>query len=71
MKIGIIGPAQSGKTTIFKVLLQSVDITGDIGMLKFMDQRIEKLSDIFSSKKRVYPETAFLDMGLDPEYNRP
>jgi len=63
MKIGIIGPAQSGKTTIFKVLLQSADITGDIGMFKFMDNRIEKLSDIYSSKKKVYPETAFLDIG--------
>jgi len=62
MKIGIIGPAQSGKTTIFKVLLQSADISGDIGMFKFMDQRIEKLTDIFSSKKKVYPETAFLDI---------
>jgi len=60
----VIGPRQSGKTTIFKVLLQSANITGDIGMLKFMDQRIEKLSDIFSSKKKVYPETAFLDIGL-------
>lgn len=65
MKIGIIGPAQSGKTTIFKVLLQSASIAGDIGMLKFMDQRIEKLSEIFSSKKKVYPETAFLDISLD------
>jgi len=62
MKIGIIGPAQSGKTTIFKILLQSSDITGDIGMFKFMDQRIENLSGIFSSKKKVYPETAFLDI---------
>jgi ribosome-binding ATPase len=65
MKIGIIGPAQSGKTTIFKVLLQSGSVTGDIGMLKFMDQRIEKLSDIFSSKKKVYPETAFLDISME------
>jgi len=64
MKIGIIGPAQSGKTTIFKVLLQSADITGGIGMLKFMDQRIEKLSNIFSSKKKVYPEAAFLDISM-------
>jgi len=62
MKIGIIGPAQSGKTTMFKVLLQSADITGDIGMFKFMDSRIEKLSSIYSSKKKVYPETAFLDI---------
>jgi ribosome-binding ATPase YchF (GTP1/OBG family) len=62
MKIGIIGPAQSGKTTIFKTLLQSADIAGDIGMFKFMDQRIEKLGDIFPSTKKVYPETAFLDI---------
>lgn len=62
MKIAIIGPAQSGKTAIFKVLLQSADISGDIGMFKFMDKRIEKLSGIFSSKKKVYPETAFLDI---------
>ncbi len=62
MKIGIIGPAQSGKTAIFKVLLQSADISGGIGMFKFMDLRIEKLSGIYSSKKKVYPETAFLDI---------
>ncbi|MEK6732797.1 MAG: DUF933 domain-containing protein [Candidatus Omnitrophota bacterium] len=65
MKIGIIGPAQSGKTTIFKILLQSSSIAGDIGMFKFMDSRIEKLSNIFSSKKKVYPETAFLDISSD------
>jgi ribosome-binding ATPase YchF (GTP1/OBG family) len=65
MKIGIIGPAQSGKTTIFKILLQSAGIAGDIGMFKFMDSRIEKLSNIYSSKKKVYPETAFLDLGLE------
>ena len=65
MRIGIIGPAQSGKTTIFKILLQSADIAGDIGMFKFMDQRIEKLSNIYSSKKKVYPETSFLDIRLE------
>jgi len=75
MKIGIIGPAQSGKTAIFRVLLQSTDIAGGIGMFKFMDQRIERLSDIYSSKKKVYPEMSFLDIRLETgftgkEYSR-
>lgn len=65
MKIGIIGPAQSGKTTMFKVLLQNPSITGDVGVFKFMDQRIERLAEIFGSKKKVYPELTFLDIAID------
>ena len=64
MKIGIIGPPQSGKTTIFKILLQDANISSDIGIFKVMDQRLEKLSEVFSSKKKTYPEWTFLDMGV-------
>lgn len=61
MKIGIIGPAQSGKTTMFKVLLQS-DTNADIGVFKVMDSRLEKLAQLFSAKKITHPEFTFLDL---------
>ncbi|MBU1852996.1 MAG: DUF933 domain-containing protein [Candidatus Omnitrophica bacterium] len=63
MKIGIIGHPQSGKTTMFKVLLQQ-DISGNIGMFRIEDFRIEKISKIFSSKKTTYPEFTFVDLGV-------
>jgi ribosome-binding ATPase YchF (GTP1/OBG family) len=62
MRIGIIGPPQSGKTTLFKVLLQA-DTSSDIGVFKFIDQRIDRLNEVYSSKKKTYPEVAFIDIG--------
>jgi GTP-binding protein YchF len=62
MRIGIIGPPQSGKTTMFKVLLQQ-EISGSIGSVRIPDSRIEKISEIFSSKKTTHPELTFLDIG--------
>jgi len=62
MKIGIIGPPQSGKTTIFKILLQA-DASGTIGVSRAIDYRVEKISEAFLSKKKTYPEFTFVDLG--------
>ncbi|MBU4312587.1 MAG: DUF933 domain-containing protein [Candidatus Omnitrophica bacterium] len=62
MKIGIIGPSQSGKSTLLKVLLQA-GVSGDIGVFKSADPRVDGIFEIFSSKKRTYPETTFIDLG--------
>ena len=69
MKIGIIGPPQSGKTTIFKILLNK-DISGNIGVFKLQDYRIEKISEAFSSKKRSCPEFTFVDIGTISSFSR-
>lgn len=62
MKIGIIGPPQSGKTTIFKVLVQPK--IEHIGVVKIPDERLEELSKIFGSKKITHSEFTFLDIGF-------
>ena len=69
MKIGIIGPPKSGKTAIFNILLQG-NASGNIGVFRSSDQRLENLSKIFASKKVTYPELAFVDIGPDAIFNR-
>lgn len=69
MKIGIIGPPQSGKSTIFKILLHK-DAPGNVGIFKVLDHRVEKISEIFSSKKTAYPEFTFLDLGSLMDFNK-
>ncbi len=62
MKAGIIGPSQSGRSTLLKVLLQA-GVSGDIGVFKSIDSRVDKIFEIFSSKKKTYPEITFVDLG--------
>ncbi|MFC1623709.1 DUF933 domain-containing protein [Candidatus Omnitrophota bacterium] len=69
MKIGIIGSPQSGKTTIFKILLHK-DVSGNIGIFKIIDSRVEEISRIFSSKKTTYPEFTFVDLGPTSGFNK-
>lgn len=69
MKIAITGPPQSGKTSIFKILLQA-DISGNIGVFKVHDPRIDKVSEAFSSKKTTHPEFTFVDIGSVSEFKK-
>lgn len=69
MKIGIIGPGQSGKTTMFQVLLEG-GTSGTVGVFKALDSRIDKLSSILSSKKITYPELTFMDLGPVSEFDK-
>lgn len=70
MKIGIIGPPQSGKSTIFKILLGSKDASGNIGVFKAMDSRVEKIASLVSAKKITYPEFVFMDLGPVSGFNK-
>lgn len=63
MKVGIIGPSQSGRSTLLKVLLQA-GVSGDIGVFKSIDSRVDEIFEIFSSKKKTYPEITFVDLGI-------
>ena len=67
MKVGLVGFAGSGKTTVFNALTGlavPVGFGGEVrlGTVKVPDQRIDKLSGIFKPKKTTYAEISFCDI---------
>ena len=69
MKIGLVGFAGSGKTTVFNTLTGMNVPTGlagggqvHLGTVKVPDPRIDKLSAIFKPKKTTYAEITFSDI---------
>jgi GTP-binding protein YchF len=81
MKAGLVGYAQSGKTTLFNALtgLHKGSAAGrglvNLGAIKVPDPRIDRLSAIFKPRKTTYAEMRFVDVpgprgkgsGLDAE----
>src|SRR5262245_27385848 len=67
MKVGLVGFAGSGKTTVFNTLT-GLDVPlgfgGEVhlGTVKVPDERIDKLSGIFRPKKTTYAEMVFADI---------
>jgi GTP-binding protein YchF len=67
MKIGLVGFAGSGKTTVFNTLT-GLDVPttfgGEIrlGTVRVPDDRIDKLSAIFKPKKTTFAEIVFCDI---------
>ncbi len=67
MRIGLVGFAGSGKTTVFNTLTGlnvPVGFGGDVhlGTVKVPDARIDKLSGMFNPKKTTYAEIVFSDI---------
>ncbi len=67
MKIGLVGFAGSGKTTVFNTLTGlnvPVGFGGELhlGTVKVRDRRIDTLSGIFKPKKTIYAEIVFSDI---------
>lgn len=67
MKIGLVGFAGSGKTTVFNAMTgldAPVGFGGEVrvGTVKVPDERIGKLSAIYSPRKTTYAEMAFCDV---------
>jgi hypothetical protein len=68
MKAGLVGYAQSGKTTLFNALtgLHKGGGAGrgqvNLGAIKVPDPRIDALSAIFKPKKTTYAEMRFVDV---------
>lgn len=67
VKIGLVGFAGSGKTTVFNTLTGLAVPTGfggevHLGTVKVPDARIDALSRIFSPKKTTYAEIVFSDI---------
>jgi len=67
MKIGLVGFAGSGKTTVFNTLTGlnvPVGFGGELhlGTVKVPDARIDALSKIFTPRKTIYAEIVFSDI---------
>ena len=67
MKIGLVGFAGSGKTTVFNTMTGldvPVGYGGEVrlGTVRVPDDRIDTLSSIFSPKKTTYAEMSFCDV---------
>jgi len=66
MRVGLVGFAGSGKTTVFNTLtgLHAAAFGADVhmGAVKVPDERIDRLSAIFKPKKTTYAEIVFSDI---------
>lgn len=67
MKIGLVGFAGSGKTTVFNTMTGldvPVGFGGEVrlGIVKVPDERIDTLSEIYAPKKTTYAEISFCDI---------
>ncbi len=67
MKIGLVGFAGSGKTTVFNTMTgldAPVGYGGEVrlGTVRVPDERIDRLSAMFSPKKTTYAEMTFCDI---------
>ena len=67
MKIGLVGFAGSGKTTVFNTMTGMdvpVGFGGELrlGIVRVPDERIDELSAVFSPKKTTYAEMIFCDI---------
>src|SRR5688500_5964784 len=67
MKVGLVGFAGSGKTTVFNIMTGlhvPVGFGGEVrlGIVKVPDERIDALSKIFKPKKTTYAEMSFCDI---------
>lgn len=69
MKVGIIGFARSGKTTIVNALTGSRAAVGafgsrdaNIATIKVPDARVDALAEVYKPKKKTYAEIEFVDI---------
>jgi GTP-binding protein YchF len=70
MKVGLVGFAGSGKTTIFNTLTGlEAEVGGygakekaNVGVIKVPDQRVERLAELFNPKKKTLAEISFVDV---------
>lgn len=69
MRIGLIGLPGSGKTTVFNALTQSeAPVSGqgykaepNVAVVKVMDERVDRLTELYEPKKTVYATVEFVD----------
>jgi ribosome-binding ATPase len=67
-RVGILGLPQSGKTTLFEILMQGAGASAgsapgrdQVGVVKVPDERVDRLSALFSPKKTTWAQIQFVD----------
>ncbi len=74
MRVALVGPIASGKSTLFAAVVEAggshVDLSrGDqvhLGVVKVPDERVEWLRELYQRKKAVHAELEFIDLpGFD------
>ncbi len=68
-RVGILGLPQSGKTTLFEILLQGAAAAAPpgasakdrVGVVRVPDARIDRLTAMFQPKKTVFAQIQFVD----------
>jgi GTP-binding protein YchF len=77
MKVGLVGFAGSGKTTIFNTLTGlAAEVGGygarekaNVGVIKVPDHRVDRLAELYMPKKKTYAEISFVDVAGPPAEN--
>lgn len=77
MKVGIVGFAGTGKTTVFNTLTGlKAEVGGyggkekNLGIIKVPDLRIDRLAEIYKTRRKVFAEIAFVDFAGPAESGR-
>ncbi|MFA5451054.1 MAG: redox-regulated ATPase YchF, partial [Dehalococcoidales bacterium] len=69
LNIGIVGLEMSGRTTIFNCLTSMAADTSrsrqeeHVGIARVPDFRVDRLKEMFKSRKAVYGEVKYVDLG--------
>ena len=74
MKVGLVGFAGSGKTTLFNTLTGlAAEVGGygakekaNIGVIKVPDTRVDELAKLYNPKKKTFAEISFVDVAGPP-----
>ncbi|MEX2587534.1 MAG: DUF933 domain-containing protein [Actinomycetota bacterium] len=59
--VGITGPTGSGKSTLFRAIAGDKPV-GDVAAVSVPDERLDKLSELHSSRKTVYAQVQVVDV---------
>ncbi|MBI1798724.1 MAG: redox-regulated ATPase YchF [Candidatus Eisenbacteria bacterium] len=64
-RVGILGLPQSGKTTLFQILMQGAGSASpsreQVGVVRVPDERVDRLSALYQPKKTTHTQIQFVD----------